>query len=47
MDGHIGIAMPQQSLLPGDFHSSEPQFPAFDKPMNVKSHPDTEHIAQQ
>ena len=37
MDGHVGVAMAQQPLLPGDIHSSEPQFTALDKPMDVKS----------
>ena len=38
MDGDVGIAVTQQTFLPGDINSSEPQFTALDEPMNVKTH---------
>ena len=43
MERHIGIAVPEQSFVVGDIHTTYYTTPPFDKTMYVKSVSDTHH----
>ena len=43
VDGNVGIAVSQQSALPRNIDTTQPQGPALDQAVNVKSHSHAHH----